>query len=80
VAVKGRCPANSEPYFKSSLQGTYENSFYATGGVVNTLYLSSDYLVNGTIFMSNRGAVGANRFSPVTMNWQVWCEAPHQTV
>lgn len=73
IQVEQRCPAKTTPTFKSSLEGTYENSFYAAGGIVNRLLFTSDYKISGVIYMSNRGAVGSNNYSPVTMNWQVWC-------
>lgn len=79
VQVTQRCGDGTVPLFKSSLVGTYENAFYATGGIVNQLYLSPDYKVEGVIYMSNRGAVGANNYSTVTMNWQVWCTAKTTT-
>ncbi len=79
VQVNQRCGQGTVAYLRTSLVGTYENAFYATGGIVNTLALTPDYKIQGIIYMSNRGAVGANNYSTVTMNWQVWCTAKTTT-
>jgi hypothetical protein len=74
-----RCDIESTPKLVTSLVSTYENEFYATGGIVNSLTLTANYELSGPLYMSNRGAVGENNYSPITVNWQIWCH-PTNTV
>lgn len=78
VVVTSHCPADTNPQLKTSLSSTYENQFYASGGIINNLKLSNygkGYTIKGSIYMINMGATGNNVYSPITMNWQIWCLA-----
>ncbi len=74
TATNLRCDIDSYPKLMTSIVSTYENEFYATGGIVNSLALNGNYQLVGSLYMSNRGAVGENNYSPITVNWQIWCQ------
>lgn len=69
-----RCGIGTHPVLTTSIKNSYINSFYAIGGITNTLNLGSDYTISGSLYLDNRGAVASNTRSPATANWQIWCQ------